>query len=82
MQRGLFVSAFWNGLFRTEYPLSQFSRFQITHVRVNLMNAGTSVNIVFRQGSGQKEVMLSHVHKTEIIDALIQETNYVIAEMR
>ena len=82
VQRGIFVSEFWNGLFRTEYPLIQFSRFQITHIRVNLMNAGTNVNVVFRQGSGQKEVMLSHVRKTETIDALIQETKYVFDEMR
>lgn len=81
IQRGLFVSVFWNDLFRSEYPLRQFSRFQITHLRVNMMKAGTNVNIVFRQGSSQKEVLLSHVRKTETIDALIQETTYVLTKM-
>ena len=81
IQRGMFVSEFWNGMFRSEYLLSHFSQFQITHLRVNMMNAGTNVNVVFRQGSGQKEVLLSHVNKTETIDALIQETKYVMREM-
>ena len=77
-QSGQFVSEYSGGLFRKTYPVAQFASYQITHRRHNFIYVGTDVNLVFWVADKPKAVFLCQVKKTETIDGLIRETDYIM----
>lgn len=79
IQGGRLFSEYWSGLFRQSYPLTQFSRFQITHRRMNFIYIGTDINMVFRQREGPKHVFFCQMRKTKQVDGLIRETEYILS---
>lgn len=77
-QDGHLFSEYTAGLFRKSYPLPQFSTFQVTHRRYNFMYVGTDVSMVFSRHNNQRPIFLCQMRQTEKIEALINETNYVV----
>lgn len=77
-QDGHLFSEYTAGLFRKSYPLPQFSTFQVTHRRRNFVYVGTDVSMIFNQQNNQRPVFLCQMRQTEKIEALINETKYIV----
>ena len=77
-QDGELISEYKWGWWRKAYPITQFSTYQITHRKHNFIYVGTDINLVFRIDGKQKTIFLSQMRKTEKIEALINETNYIM----
>ena len=75
------ISEYKWGWWRKAYPIAQFSTYQITHRKYNFVYVGTDVNMVFRIDNKQKAIFLCQMRKTEKIEALINETNYIMDKM-
>lgn len=80
-QDGQLISEYKWGWLRKSYPASQFSTYQITHRKYNFVYVGTDVNLVFSINNKPKAIFLCQMRKTEKIEALINETNYIMDNM-
>lgn len=79
-QDGQLFSEYQSGLFRRSYPLAGFITYQVTHRKHNFVYVGTDISLVFAESVSRSPVFLCRMYKTEKIDALIRETNYIIAQ--